>query len=61
MRNTTKEYCDAISTMLDLRGIDATNDANHKALEKGVITLEQFQAGARVIVKRYMREGGCCK
>lgn len=45
------EYTKAIRMMLKLKGIDATDAANHLALEKMLISLEQFQAGARIIAK----------
>lgn len=48
------EYTKAIKMMLKLKGIDATDAANHMALEKGIVTLEQFQAGARIIAKAFL-------
>ena len=35
--------------------IDELNDANHYALEKGQITLEEFQAAARVLAKEILK------
>lgn len=35
--------------------IDELNDANHYALEQGQITLEEFQAAARVLAKEIMK------
>ena len=35
--------------------IDELNDANHYALEQGQITLEEFQAAARVLVKEILK------
>lgn len=35
--------------------IDELNDANHYALEQGKITLEEFQAAARVLVKEILK------
>jgi hypothetical protein len=49
-----KNYEEAIKSMLTMKGIDETNAANHLALEKGIITLDQFRAGAQIIVKAFM-------
>ena len=35
--------------------IDELNDANHYALEQGQITLEEFQAAARVLAKEILK------
>ena len=35
--------------------IDELNDANHYALEQGQITLQQFQAAARVLAKEILK------
>lgn len=51
--NTT-EYVWAIKEMIKRVGIDATNNANHRALETGLITLEEFQAAARVLVEAFL-------
>lgn len=48
------EYTKAIRMMLKLKGVNATDAANHLALEKKLITLEQFQAGARIIAKAFL-------
>lgn len=48
------EYTKAIRMMLKLKGIDATDAANHLALENKLISLEQFQAGARIIAKAFL-------
>lgn len=48
------EYTKAIRMMLKLKGINATDAANHLALEKKLITLDQFQAGARIIAKAFL-------
>ena len=48
------EYTKAIWMMLKLKGINATDAANHLALEKKLITLDQFQAGARIIAQAFL-------
>lgn len=35
--------------------INELNDANHYALEQGQITLEEFQAAARVLAKEILK------
>lgn len=52
---TTKEYTEAYKAML-MQGtsIEELNNANHLALETKQITLEQFQAAARVLAKAYL-------
>lgn len=45
------EYAKAIKEMVNLKGMEAANTANHLALEKGLITLEQFRQGAQVLAK----------
>ena len=49
-------YAKAIEILVK-RGdsIDELNDANHYALEQGQITLEEFQAAARVLAKEIMK------
>jgi len=54
MKNTA-EYIEAIKTMLRTEGLDATNLANHKALETGLIDLATFQAAARELVKEFLK------
>lgn len=46
-----KEYVKAIKMMLKMKGIEATNYANHKALEIGLINQKQFSAAASVIAE----------
>ncbi|MBR4656526.1 MAG: hypothetical protein IKO68_08185 [Oscillospiraceae bacterium] len=48
------EYTKAIEEMLKIEGLQATNAANHEALERGMITLDMFQAGARVLAKEIL-------
>ena len=48
------EYTKAIEMMLNSKGIEATNAANHLALERKLITFDQFQAGARIIAKAFL-------
>lgn len=52
--NRKTEYIKAVKEMVELKGIEATNAANHKALETGLITLDEFQAAARELVKIYL-------
>lgn len=54
MTNKT-EYIKAIKMMLKSEGMEATNTANHLALENGLITLDTFQAAARVLVKEFLK------
>ena len=53
MKNRS-EYINAIKMMLKSEGIEATNAANHAALEKGLIDLPTFQAAAQVLVKAFL-------
>lgn len=54
MKNRT-EYIKAIEMMLKTEGMEATNTANHLALETGLIDLDTFQAAARVLVKEFLK------
>ena len=56
MKQTTAHYCEAIRQLLALKGIEATNDANHAALAAGLISLEQFQAAARILVAAFLED-----
>lgn len=47
-------YVEAIRAMLQTEGLEATNMANHMALDAGLITLPMFQAGAKVLAKVIM-------
>ena len=51
MKQNVKEYVDAVKMMIETEGFEAANIANHKALETKMITLEQFQAAARILAK----------
>ena len=53
-KEAIKNYEEAIKTMLTMKSIEETNAANHLALEKGIITLNQFQAGAQIILKAFL-------
>ena len=53
-QEANKNYEEAIRTMIEMKGIETTNAANHLALEKGIITLEQFVKGAEIITKAFM-------
>lgn len=48
------EYTQAISNILATSGLEAANVANHKALETNKISLEQFQAAARVLAREIL-------
>ncbi len=54
MKNRT-EYIKAVKQMLKSEGLDATNTANHAALETGLIDLDTFQAAARVLVEEFLK------
>lgn len=49
-----RNYEEAIKTMIQMKGIEATSAANHLALEKSIITLEQFVKGAEILAKAFM-------
>ena len=53
MKQSVKEYVNAVKIMIKTEGWEAANIANHKALEINMITLEQFQAAARIITKAF--------
>ena len=55
MKEAIKNYEEAIKMMIEIEGCETTNIANHAALEKGIISLDQFRAGARILVKEYLR------
>lgn len=55
MKSIVKEYENAIKAMLKLKGVEATNSANHMALNNNMISLELFQAGARIIAKEALK------
>lgn len=57
MNGTIKDYLTAIGWMLDKEGVKVTSAANHRMLKEGKITLEAFQAAARVISERFLKEG----
>lgn len=48
---TPQEYAEAYRLLLHTRSLDELNTANHKALAMHEITLEQFQAAARVLAE----------
>ena len=50
-----ESYVEAIREMLLIKGIEITNATNHLALERGEITLEMFQAGARVLAEEILK------
>lgn len=62
MRNvkvgTPSEYAKATKMMIKSGccTLDDLNAANHMALEQGMITLEHFQAAARILVAELMKQ-----
>lgn len=50
-----KEYEQAIKIMLVTEGLQATDKANHMALKRRKISLEQFQAGARILAQEVLK------
>lgn len=52
--NRTAEYVKAVKQMAKLEGLEAANIANHKALETGLVTLDMFQAAAKILVAFYL-------
>lgn len=55
MKEKVKNYEKAIKEMLAIRGLEETNKTNHFSLEIGFITLEQFQAGARILAAEILK------
>ena len=51
----TDDYVEAIKYLLKAAGLDAANVANHKALETNKISLEQFQAAAKVLAREILK------
>lgn len=54
MKQVTKNYIKAVEMLIDMKGYEFANVANHEALEKKMIDLEMFQAGAKVIAKAFL-------
>ena len=55
MKGTVKDYVIAIGWMLDKEGVATTSAANHRMLKEGKITLEAFQAAAKIIADRFLK------
>lgn len=55
MKGTVKDYITAIGWMLEKEGVETTSTANHRMLEEGKITLEAFQAAAKIIADRFLK------
>lgn len=55
MKGTVSEYVTAIGWMLEKEGWEVTSKANHRMLEEGNITLEAFQAAAKVIAQEILK------
>lgn len=53
--NRTAEYVKAVKQMVEMEGLEAANLANHKALETGLITLDEFRAAAKALVALYLK------
>lgn len=51
MKGTVKDYITVIGWVLDVDGVEFANRGNHRMLEEGKITLEAFQAAAKVIAE----------
>ena len=56
MDHNTANYCEAIRQFLALEGFDAVNAINHTALDRGLITLDQFLAAARILVAAFLED-----
>lgn len=54
MKQFVDNYVKAVEMLVDMKGWEFANVANHEALEKKLIDLEEFQAGARVIAKAFL-------
>lgn len=50
------EYVAAVKTVLALKGLQTASAANHRALELGLITLDQFQAAARMLADFFLSQ-----
>ena len=55
MKGTVKDYTTAIGWMLEKETIETVNAANHRMLKEGKITLEAFQAAARMIADKFLK------
>lgn len=56
MYQTVANYCEAIRQLLALKGLEVANAANHSALETGLISLDQFQAAACILVNAFLED-----
>lgn len=54
MKQVVKNYVKAVEMLIDMKGYEFANVANHEALEKKMIDLETFQAGAKIIAKAFL-------
>ena len=52
---TPKEWARAIEIMIGNVSLEELNDVNHLALEHKAITLEHFQAAARVLAAQILK------
>lgn len=56
LKSTPEQYAEAHKQLLKAgRSLEELNQANHTALEKKEITLEQFQAAARVLALEILK------
>ena len=51
LQATPQEYAEAFRILLHSRTLDELNESNHTALATHTITIEQFQAAARVLAE----------
>lgn len=56
MDRNTANYCETIRQFLALGGLDAANAINHAALDRSLITLDQFLAAARILVAAFLED-----
>lgn len=52
---TVAQYVECIKITLNVEGLDATNAANHEMLAMRKISLEQFQAAAKVLAAEILK------
>ena len=53
---TPEQYAEAFKTMLNIgTDLDTLNRANHIGLEKNLITMEHFQAAAKVLAEEILK------
>ena len=55
MKGTVNDYIVAIKWYMDVDGVEAANAGNHRMLKEGNITLEAFQAAAKIIADAFLK------